>query len=265
MLELNGGRSLLPELGGAVARWRRDGVDVLHPVSDPKLIAQHGRAVAAHPLIPFSNRVGHGRFGFGGEPHTIHGNGWMREWRVAEAQAARAALTLDHREPAEQWPYRYSAAIRCQNTDTRAQPVGLGLHPFFPRTDDTTLQSGARDVWLAGREALPERRLPAVESFCFRPPRPVTDTHLDNCFAEWNGDAIARWPERQLTLNVRASPLSGHLVVYTPPGCDYFAVGPTGSMSNGVSRLDKSVETGPRVLKPGDRLDGEVVLALFEP
>ena len=292
MLELTSGGSvltLLPELGGAVASWRRDGVEVLHPVSDPNLIAQHERPVAAYPLIPFSNRVGYGRFGFGGErfqlaanfggePHTIHGNGWMRAWRVAEAQAARAVLTLDHQGPPEQWPYHYQAAItyllaedslsvsiRYENTDERAQPVGLGFHPFFPRTDDTTLLFQARDAWVAGRDALPDRCVPAVESFCFSPTRPVTGTNLDNCFNGWNGEAVLHWPGRRLALSVSASPLFGHLVVYTPPGRDYLAVEPTSNMSNGVNWLDKSVETGLRVLQPGESLEGEVVLALFRP
>ena len=98
---------LAPETGGAIASWTRRGQPLLHPVADPNLAAQHGAAVAAYPLIPFSNRVAWGRFSFGGqsfqlarnfgtEPHTIHGNAWMHPWRVLAAGPDTATLTFDH-------------------------------------------------------------------------------------------------------------------------------------------------------------------------
>ncbi len=291
MLELTSGGSvltLLPELGGAVAGWRRDGVDVLHPVSDPNLIAQHERPVAAYPLIPFSNRVGYGRFGFGaerfqlaanfgGEPHTIHGNGWMREWRVAEAQASRAVLTLDHQGPAEQWPFRYQAAItyllaedsltvsiRYENTDERAQPVGLGFHPFFPRTDDTELGFEATGVWKAGPDALPEARLAVEDGWRFSPARPVAGASLDNCYCGWTREASLRWPSRRLGMRITAAEPFGHLVVYTPPGRDYLAVEPASNMTDAVNRMDVA-DQGLRVLQAGEAMQAWVALSLFRP
>ena len=74
MLELRTGQSLLevkPELGGALGRWTRDGLEIFHPVSDPNLIAQHLETAGAYPLIPFSNRVGYGKFAFGGESFQL--------------------------------------------------------------------------------------------------------------------------------------------------------------------------------------------------
>ncbi len=291
MLELKSGESvltLLPELGGAVAGWRRDGVEVLHPVSDPNLIAQHERPVAAYPLIPFSNRVGYGRFGFGGErfqlganfggePHTIHGNGWMREWRVAEAQAARAVLTLDHQGPAEQWPFHYQAAItyllaedsltvsiRYENTDERAQPLGLGFHPFFPRTDDTELCFEATGVWKAGPDALPEARLAVEDAWRFSPGRRVAGASLDNCYAGWTREASLRWPSRRRGMRITADEPFGHLVVYTPPGRDYLAVEPASNMTDAVNRMDVA-DQGLRVLQSGEAIDTWVALSLFRP
>jgi aldose 1-epimerase len=38
--------------GGAIASLTWRGFDLLRPVRDPRLAAQHGRAVAAYPLIP---------------------------------------------------------------------------------------------------------------------------------------------------------------------------------------------------------------------
>lgn len=290
MIELRSGTSvlrLLPELGGAVGGWVRNGADVLHPVSDPNLIAQHERPVAAYALIPFSNRVGYGRFpfggedfqlaaNFGGEPHTLHGNAWEREWRVAEQQAARSVLTFDHQGPPEQWPFHYQAAMtfvlgdtsldvafRFENTDERAQPVGLGFHPFFPRTDETELGFGAAGVWKAGPDSLPETRLAVEGDWSFDPVRTLAGARLDNCYSGWTREAVLRWPSRGLGLRIEASELFGHLVVYTPPGRDYLAVEPASNMTNAVNRMDIP-DNGLRVLQPGEVLEASVRLSLFD-
>ena len=67
MIELVAGdlRVMLdPETGGAIAAFTWRDVALLRPVSDPRLGAQHERAVAGYPLIPFANRVADGRFSF---------------------------------------------------------------------------------------------------------------------------------------------------------------------------------------------------------
>ncbi len=290
MLELKNGASvvrLLPELGGAVGGWAREGRDVLHPVSDPKLIAQHDRPVAGYALIPFSNRVAYGRFSFGGEdfqlaanfggePHTIHGNGWEREWRVAEAQEARAVLILDHQGPPEQWPFTYQAVmtfvlgdrslgatIRFENTDRRAQPVGFGFHPFFPREPDTELGFRAGGVWKTGPNSLPEARLPVEGEWSFDPVRTVAGPSLDNCYSGWDREAVLRWPSRGTGMRITASELFGHLVIFTPPGRDYLAVEPASNMTDAVNRMDIA-DNGLRVVQPGEALEARVLLSLFD-
>ncbi|WP_428376120.1 aldose 1-epimerase [Lichenicoccus sp.] len=289
MIELGHGASvlrLLPELGAAVASWQRDGLDILHPVSDPNLIAQHERSVAAYPLLPFSNRVGYGRFSFdgehfqlapnfGGEPHTIHGNGWEREWTVAEQRDALVTLTLEHTGPAAQWPFHYAAAItyvleadrllvtlRYENIDTRAQPVGLGLHPFFPRDADVELGFSATGVWQAGPDALPEALLAVAGDWRFDPIRAVADANLDNCYAGWGHAAVLRWPSRRQGLRIVGSAPFGHLVVFTPPGRGYLAVEPASNMTDAVNRM-QIADTGLVVLDPGAVLEASVSLELF--
>ena len=289
MIELTKGASvlrLLPELGGAVGSWTRNGQDILHPVSDPNLIAQHNVPVAAYPLLPFSNRVGHGRFAFGGEhyqlapnfggePHAIHGNGWEREWTVGVRRDAMATLTLEHVGPAAQWPFHYAAAItyvlepdrllvtmRYQNIDSRAQPVGLGFHPFFPRDADVELGFTATGVWQAGPDALPAALLPVLGDWRFDPIRPVAEAALDNCYTGWGHEAELRWPSRGHGLRIVGSAPFGHLVVFTPPGKHYLAVEPASNMTDAVNRM-QIADNGLVVLDPGAVLDASATLELF--
>lgn len=291
MLELKAGQSVLgvrPELGGALGFWRREGRDVFHPVVDLNLVAQRGEAVAAYPLIPFSNRVAFARFDFGGEafqlarnfvpePHAIHGNAWERAWQVVTQEPARVVLALDHeppRDPPGQWPFRYRAEIEyalrddgltvsmsVRNTDDRPQPVGLGFHPFYPRDEDLELGFSAASVWHVGDDALPDQRLPVEGDWRYEPMRPVQGPPLDNCYAGWTGSAFLRWPHRGLALTMTATAPFRHLVVFTPPGKPYVAVEPASNMTDAVHHLDLP-DHGLELLQPGGVLRAQAEFAL---
>ena len=195
---------------------------------------------------------------------------------MAETLEARAVLILDHHGPAEQWPFSYQAimtfvlgdrslevTIRFENTDARAQPVGIGFHPFFPRSDETELGFSASGVWKAGPDALPKARLAVEGEWSFDPPREVAGSKLDNCYSGWNREAVLRWPSRGTGLRITASEPFGHLVVYTPPGRGYLAVEPTSNMTDAVNRMDIP-DNGLRVLQPGEALEATVLLSLFD-
>ncbi|MCQ8240918.1 aldose 1-epimerase [Rhizosaccharibacter radicis] len=291
MLELRAENSVLvvlPEVGGAIGSWERAGHAILHPVSDPNLVAQKLRAVAAYPLIPFSNRVGYARFEFGGEtfelarnfagePHAIHGNAWERSWTVAHREPARAVLSLDHappEDPAEQWPFRYRATIdyrlrddglsvilRVENTDRRPQPVGLGFHPFYPRTTEVELGFAADSVLIAGPDSLPAEQVAVEGEWRFSPMRPLDGPPLDNCFRGWDGSAFMRWPDRGYALTLTASEPLRHLVVFSPPGKDYFAVEPASNMTDAIHHPDDP-NRGLVLLKPGEAVEATVEFAL---
>ena len=254
--------TLDPDTGGAVASFTRDGRAILRPVVDPNLVAQHGRAVAAYPLVPFSNRVGYGRFAwdgqhqelarnFAGEPHTIHGNGWMRPWTVQAATAHEARLSLRHNppdDPASEWPFRYRAeqlfrldeaslevTIGITNESDHSMPTGIGLHPYVARGPGTTLQFGAEAVWKSGADALPEARVPVTGHWDYRVMRPIDERKVDDCYAGWDGAVKITWPEHGETLTILAPSALRHLVLYTPQGRDYFGIEPVSNMTDAVN------------------------------
>ncbi len=173
------------ETGGAIAAFIWRDMEILRPVRDARLAEQRGRAVAAYPLIPFANRLAGGRLrfaghayqlarNFGDEPNTIHGNAWMRAWTVADQQAAQARLTLAFSpagDAAGQWPFAYAAeqlfaldatglriTMSLRNTDNRAFPAGLGLHPYVARTPGTRLRFEADTYWTTDAGGLPVAR-----------------------------------------------------------------------------------------------------------
>ncbi len=281
--------TLEPETGGAIAAFTWRGADLLRPVADPRLAAQHGRAVAAYPLIPYANRIAWGRFSFGGEafqlarnfgdhPHTIHGNAWMRRWTMAETASDRVRLTLDHdpaRDPADEWPFAYHAALlftlrpdrlridlSVQNRDARPWPAGLGLHPYVARTPEATLRFEADTLWTTDADSLPDARVPVQGAAEFAEPRLLDAREVDSCYAGWGGTATVAMPEQGVSLTLAAEPPMDHLQVYTPAGRDFLGLEPVTNMPDAINRIDADADQGLRVLAPGETLRATVTMGL---
>ena len=111
---------VLPEAGGGLLRFDllRDG-DVA-PIFRPgtaEAALHDPRALACFPLVPWSNRIGGGRFPFrgrtievprtrGDEPFPLHGHGWLMPWHPVSqtATSVELAAMVDHGRP-----FRYLA------------------------------------------------------------------------------------------------------------------------------------------------------------
>jgi aldose 1-epimerase len=281
--------TLAPDTGGAIAAFTWRGVDLLRPVADPRLAAQHGRAVAGYPLIPYANRIADGRFAwagethqlarnFGDDPNTIHGNAWMRRWAVAESGPRHARLTLDHappHDPADQWPFAYHAeqsfaldggalriALSVENRDNRAWPAGLGLHPYVARTPRATLRFSAEALWTTDARGLPSDRVPARGDTDFAAPRLLDGPAVDACYVGWGGSAAVAQPERGLVLTLSAASPMNHLQLYTPEGRDFLGLEPVTNMPDAINRLDSTPDQGLRILAPGETLRAAIEIGL---
>jgi aldose 1-epimerase len=289
MIELSAGALRLvldPETGGAIAALTR-GVPLLRPVADPRLGAQHGRAVAAYPLIPYANRIGWRRFSLGGKsyaldrnfgdhPHTIHGNAWMHPWTVLHAGDRAACLAFDH-DPAgggaREWPFAYhaeqhfaldedgvSVTLSVRNTDALAWPAGLGLHPYVVRDGATVLRFEADTVWLSDAAELPCERVAVAGNFEFDRGRAVSGDPIDNCFAGWAGEAEIALLDERLSLHIEAATPFDHFQVYTPAGRDFMGLEPVSNMPDAINRIESTADHGLTWLDPGATLSGLVRL-----
>ncbi len=280
-----------PQTGGAIAAFTWRNVPLLRPVADGRLGAQHGRAVAGYPLIPFANRVAGGRFRFAGQeyqlarnfrddPNTIHGNAWMHPWTIAESGPTQARLTLNFApsgELAAQWPFAYFAeqiyvlaqdalriTMRVRNTDIRAFPAGIGLHPYVARTPQTTLRFEADTFWTTGANGLPLLREAVHGELEFDTGRALGSTEIDTCYAGWGGEAVVIQPEHSLLLALSAAPPLDHLQLYTPEGRDFMGLEPVSNMPDALGRMDEVSDEGLVILQPGQTLTAEIALKVKE-
>lgn len=272
---------LVPGWGGAVSAFRHDGRDVMRPAGEALLRGGDMLDASCFPLVPFSNRIADARFrfrdrtyqlppNFPPEPHAIHGQGWQNPWEITEASGYRAELTFRHAVPDTPFDYQarqmfeleddgLSVTIEVANAGNGPMPAGVGLHPYFVRTEGVTMRARVAHVWLADERNIPKEHVPVPARWDFATAPRIATLEMDNCFDGWDGQAEIHWPEADLELRIDADPIFGHLVVYVPPGENFFCVEPVSNTNDGVNLLDRGVAgTGVRVLEPGERLSGTV-------
>ncbi len=274
---------LCPDLGGSIAnfRWHKAGswIDLLRPTSRESLARGDIEAVACFPLTPFSNRLRHGRFRFQDRdilmplntagPHVEHGHGWQRPWQVAMSASDRAILRLTHAGDA--WPFPYVMEQRFQlsaagldvelvarNTGDAPMPYGFGLHPYFPVTPRCTLTAPVGGFWETDEEVMPTRHMPPPAGLDPAMGLPVAGRRLDNAFTGWQGRAVIDWPERGAHLAMTATSALGVLVIYVPPGENYFCAEPVSNTTDAMNMVHTRDDTGLIVLAPGESVSARV-------
>ncbi len=271
---------LCPKGGGCITAFRHDGRDLLRPATDEYWQTFEPRASGSFPLVPFSNRIADGRAVFEcrtyqfpinmpPEPHSIHGDGWTSAWGVESAEPARAILV--HSPADTPFPYRarqifeladdgLTASLELTNTGDERIPAGFGHHPYFPRTDDLTLEMALGDVWLPDERHLPVRKETVPEVWDFSSPRKIAPlTELDHDFTGGKVKAVLHWPASNIRLAIDADPIFRHMVVFVPPGRDYLCVEPVTHVANAVNMMAAGEEdTGLAVLEPGAIMKGSM-------
>ena len=228
---------LAPEAGGGIAAFRWQGADVMRPAGETALANLDPLGLASFPLVPWSNRIAHGRFtwegrdvrlpcNFGDHPHVIHGHGWQRPWSVEAHDGSSATLAYEY--AAAEWPWSYRAEQRFEvahdgfdvrltvtNRGDRPMPAGLGHHPYYIKTPGMRLEARLEGWWRTDEFVMPtgyveERRDDWSDKL-------HAATTTDNVFAEWDRKARILWPERGIVLTMTASEPARWMVVYSPP------------------------------------------------
>ena len=272
-----------PAEGGCLTafRWHTDDavIDWLRPAPAGAGFAPNDSA--CFPLVPYSNRIRDGRFTFQGSDcrlapnfapssHTIHGHGWKLPWQVATR--TKTEVSLQYRHDGSDWPTPYFAEqrfslakgaltveIAVTNEGKAPMPAGLGLHPYFPRTPDCRLTAAVGNMWATDTEVMPtELVLPPADADPAAGLLPEW-APLDNCFTGFAGEAVVDWPDYGASLTLECDPAFAFLVIYTPPGKDFFCVEPVSHCTDAVNlAAARQGDTGLRVIEPGERFAARV-------
>jgi aldose 1-epimerase len=282
---------LVPAMGGSVATWQLDRVgfepfDLFRPwdgadhAGDPLRIVR-----ASYPLAPWSNRISGGGVSVeekfhhitpnaAGMPYPIHGDAWQQPWQVTQQDAASLDMTLESNQ-CNGNPHHYRAVQTFKLVDGGMEqsltithlgdaplPYGLGLHPWLPRNEQTTLQAKVDGVWLSHPDCLPKEQ---TSNF---PPTwdlnagiSASGSLIDNCFTGWDGTAKVTWPDQALQLTLSQSMASAevsthsaspnYLLLFRKATGDHFCLEP---VSHPIDAFHQPGQPGLQLLKKGESL-----------
>ena len=229
-------------------------------------------AVACIVLAPFSNRVSRpfewrGRSwelprNMPSEAFPIHGDAFLRVWRVTERDTGSVRLTLDDGGIG---PFAYSASLtysaapwgfaaelsitsRCEEP----MPFGAGFHPWFPRSPATRIAFAADGVWLEDDRHLPvvDRPVSLAPEWDFSSGRPLPEGWINNGFAGWDRNLRIEQGDGAVSLDLTASVPLDTLIIFSPVAdADFFCAEP---VSHPVDAFNLPGLPGLIVLGPGE-------------
>lgn len=259
-----------PDLGGSIGRWSIAGQDIFRRANGKFTAAKLPLGMASFPLVPYSNRIGFGKFGFkdssyqlepnfAPEPHSIHGSGWTSRWQVEATSGNCISLCHDYL-PEGGWPWPFQAKqklklyndslmmeLTARNMADEPVPLAFGHHPYF-ESKGAILSFSAQEIWHTGDDNLPKRPEKPVGQFDFADGARVQGRVLDNGYGQWDGEAQIRWSDQPMLLDI-ISDMSA-AVVYIPEGGDSFCFEPVPHIINALNLP----EYGPQmaVVAPGE-------------
>ena len=231
------------------------------------------------PFIPFGNRVEGNQFNFdnvhyqlnantNGDYHYLHGDGWLNEWHGLTHSTQHLVISYQHMQGIYQYHTQQTFSLNAStlemtltvtNIGTKTMPFGLGWHPYFPMTAQTTVQATANGYWLKKKGWLPsEYRSQLPAELDFNQPNHLPHKWVNNGFNGWSGNAIIHWPEQHAQLTMTTyPPCPVYFIFVSDPQFDennhfdYFCLEPMTHAANAHNMPDRK---GLQNLKPNESM-----------
>ncbi len=282
---------LAPEMGVCILSFEVMLNGEWQPIMRPTPAGAASRDSSSYLLAPYSNRIRNRRFVFMGQAfelrpnwpdgQTMHGDVQTRPWQVVQHNATVLRCAIDSRNfSGANFPFQYMCETSFQlnantltidlsltNADSRLIPAGIGHHPYFTRFingEDARIQFNVAKVYLAEDPIDPipvAAAVPITQELNFSDSRPLGQQKIDHVFNGWDGNFEMCWSG--LRLNIQASQIFSHLVVYAAPD-NTLAVEPVSHATDGFNLMAQGVQgLGVKVLQPGETISGSVKIQVF--
>jgi len=131
-------------------------------------------------------------------------------------------------------------------------PIGIGLHPYFPRRSEAILTAKLPQRWLLDKELMPLELQQNHHACELAGGAAVSSLPVQCEFWDWDGVATLDWPTEGVSLTVRTEPSLRGAVLWVPQDMDFFCFEPT-SHSTDAFNFDEVVASrqGVVILAPG--------------
>ena len=238
---------IAPEFGCAVTQFQFGERNILRDTSSLNAVATDPREAACFPCVPWFGRLTEplisGTKQYTIKPNlpacdiqfAIHGDGWVNAWVPSVVDENSLTCTYFHQPTHGNFPFEYSAQQRfcattagmeitlgIRNESKTAMPVGLGLHPFFPRCSATRLTVNANEIWTPPSHDQPGHHRPTDATTDFRRSNTLPEKGIDRTLLGWDGTAKIENSDGVTTIKSNAP----YIHLYAPVGQTYFCLEP---------------------------------------
>jgi aldose 1-epimerase len=248
-----------PEQGAAFDALRWFGRDILVPTP---VGARHPGAYGAFWMLPWANRLDGGRIAGHAMPinrpaenTAIHGLARDLPWEVTSAAPDRAVL----KQRVSLAPFEYSARLiisldadglrmdmELRHEGAAPVPYGMGWHPWFARSAETSLRLNATQRASHDARGLPNSFTPCAGIAADE----AGLIGLDNFFACWDGVARLSVPAGAFTITAKGDFAAG-VQVYAPAAQSVLCVEPVSHMPDAPNRAALANAAPMRLLAQG--------------
>ena len=265
-------------------------LDVLDSVPGFELGGQKASGSGIPILFPFPNRIRAGRFTWEGRDYVlpgtdkwgnaIHGLCMDRPWRVVRQSddfvTGQFQLSVDAPDRRSLWPSdfvievdyelvrsRLRARFRISNPSNQRLPWGLGTHPYFKvplgqdsRIANCLIEVPAQKLWEL-ENCLPTGQMISVgEHNDLRDGAYLSTLKLDDVYTELECDGpqfdcLVLDERAGLQVTLTCPPIFREIVAFTPPNRAAVCLEPYTCPTDAVNLQAKGLNTGWRVLGPG--------------
>ena len=283
---------VVPAYGASLAYFRTKGdrlFDIMRPASQTALVKKDGLGMSMFPMLPYAFRIKDGEFTYWGikrlvpQNHPnfadpIHGDGWRSEWQILSQEKTSITLGLKHdKEKDKGYPFSYEATISYRldgktlevemnltNKGLMPMPCGLGLHPYFNKTPNVTLNFKTKNVWHHENDPI-DRPYRTPEEWSFKDPKELGESVFDTCFGGFEGNASVTWPKFNMRVLINADENFSHIALYAPYRKNFFCLEPTTMTANAFNIAAKGiVGSGIQSIGKDETLTGTVSFTVEE-
>jgi len=270
---------IFPLIGGAIGGFSASGQDILRKAEAEAVFNCDPGLMSGFPMVPYCNRIEDGSFWFNGQlvqleknfdmkTNSIHGIGWKREWSIGDRSSNGLRIYYEH--DGKDWPWRFFSEQHFQlepdrllyelsiaNSDRSEMPAGLGLHPFFPESEQARVKCVFAGCWNCNDRGLPSTFRVLTPSEQFSGDRTMNEIELDHDYVGLRSNVRIEWECRPYSLTL-LSPKDTHAhVVYSPIKEDFFCIEPVSHLPNVINMNGSSGNM--TILKPGESLSIRIV------
>ena len=277
---------IYPECGASLVYFRTkadNAFDIMRPASQTSIAKKDVLGMSMFPMIPYPFRIKGGEFTYWGikrlVPQThpnftdpIHGDGWRCPWDVEKQDATSVCLTLKHNKETDKgYPFSYEAKIvyrlnenslevemSLTNKGLLPMPCGLGLHPYFNKTPNVTLDFGTKNVWHHENDPI-DRPYKTPSDWSFKEGKELGDMIFDTCFGGFDNSATITWPKFGMSVTMNTDENFSHVTLYAPFRKNFFCLEPTTMTADAFNIASKGiVGTGIQSIGKDETLMGNI-------